>query len=169
MAITKDQVREKMEQLRSNGDSDSTANILELLGTGSKSTIDKYRKIILSEEQAPAVDVPAPLLRALTAAWATQSRKSLEDAMAMSQALVNQAEKRADEAVAELSKEAAKAKRLEETLTDARKANNVHRADLKSMQLKLEKRTAELERLKGQMILLESQLKDAAKRAERGR
>jgi len=171
MAITRDKVARIMDELRSSGasDFDSVSRIRKELGdTGSRGTIQKYRDEIITEQSATPVELPQTVLRALSVAWSSQCRKSLEDAVAMSEARVMLAEKKALETMAELSKETAKVKRLEEALHDSRKTCFDLKAESKTLRRQFEVRTSELDRSKGQVALLESQLKQATKRLEKG-
>ena len=55
MAITKSDVAKAIESLAAQGSNPTNDNILAVLGSGSKTTINKYRKEILEEQLAAAV------------------------------------------------------------------------------------------------------------------
>ena len=55
MAITKSDVAKAIESLAAQGSNPTNDNILAILGSGSKTTINKYRKEILEEQQATTI------------------------------------------------------------------------------------------------------------------
>ena len=55
MAITKSDVAKAIESLTAQGSNPTNDNILATLGSGSKTTINKYRKEILDEQQATTI------------------------------------------------------------------------------------------------------------------
>ena len=55
MAITKSDVAKAIESLAAQGSNPTNDNILAILGSGSKTTINKYRKEILDEQQVTTI------------------------------------------------------------------------------------------------------------------
>lgn len=169
MAITEEEVFKAMQELQEAGaDRYDVGLIREKLGdTGSKTTITKYRNKVREAENSPVVEIPAQLQRAIATAWTQQYRKSVDDALAMSTARVALAEKRAEEAAAELSTVAGKCEQLEKALSQQRQMNSTLKSEARNLSRQLDKRSAEAERLKGQMDLIMSQQKAAEKATRR--
>lgn len=162
--ITKEDVAGAIQELRGKNMGCESGDILALLGTGSKTTITKYRNEFLAEEQAPKTEIPAPLMAAISTAWSSQCRKTGEEAMAMSDARVTLAEKKAEAATAELDRANAKVERLEDLLIQERKENGTIKTEVKALRRQLEKRSSELEQMRGQLKLIETQQKSAIRR-----
>lgn len=98
MAISKEQVGDAIEEAKNRGIPDSAGSLRSIIGSGSKSTIEKYKKEFLGEVTHTPSSIPAKLQKSFEATWAELVKKADDDAQAKAIGLIMAAEERAEQA-----------------------------------------------------------------------